>query len=127
MKRLHAAVFYMLVLVAVAYLVGPFVWLLGTSFMGEKEAQLGHWVPRAPTAANYAAFLAPDPKTAELGAATARKFVPAIGNSLIVAGWVRPGPRMAGLPFEVTIDPWSQRAAANVMPTPGRTPQSEIR
>jgi multiple sugar transport system permease protein len=88
MKKLRAAAFYLLVLVSVAYLIGPFVWLVGTSLMGEKEAQLGHWVPRRPTAVNYRAFLAPDPKTAELGAATARKFVPAIGNSLIVAGWV---------------------------------------
>jgi multiple sugar transport system permease protein len=56
--------------------------------MGEREAPLGRWLPREPTAANYSAFLTPDPRTAELGAATARKFIPAMGNSLVVAAWV---------------------------------------
>jgi multiple sugar transport system permease protein len=88
MRSLRSFAFRGLVLLSLAYLTGPFLWLLGTSFMNEKEAQVGRWVPRAPTLANYAAFLAPDPKTAELGLATARKFVPGIGNSLVVAGWV---------------------------------------
>src|SRR5947209_5959474 len=88
MKNLKRTLFLLLVLLTAVYLVGPFMWLVGTSFMDEKEAQLGHWLPRRVTMANYRAFLAPDPKTAELGAATARKFVPGIGNSLVVAGWV---------------------------------------
>lgn len=88
MRRLRAAAFTLLVLVSIGYLVGPFLWLLGTSFMNEKEVQVGRWVPREPTLANYAAFLAPDRQTAELGLATARKFVPSIGNSLLVAAWV---------------------------------------
>lgn len=81
---------YAAVVVAVAYLIAPFVWLLGQSLMTEAESgQAARWLPRKGwTVANYRAYLAPDPKTAELGAATARSFTPAMGNSFIIASCV---------------------------------------
>jgi multiple sugar transport system permease protein len=74
-----------LLLLAVGYLAGPFVWLVGASFMTEKEQQEVRWFPRRPVLANYRAYLAPDPRDADIGFATARSFGPAMVNTLVIA------------------------------------------
>jgi multiple sugar transport system permease protein len=74
-----------LILLAVAYLAGPFIWLMGASLMTEKEHQQARWFPRHPVVANYRAYLRPDPRDADIGMATARSFGPAMANMLVIA------------------------------------------
>ena len=85
---LKRIILYVLVVVALLYIVTPFAWIATVSIMHEREANVGHWIPREPTGANYAMYLAPDSDGAEVGVATARKFPRAIANSFIIATMV---------------------------------------
>ena len=79
---------YGLVLLAAAYLVTPFLWVVAASFKPGAEAVQAHWIPRQPTLDNYALYLHAAGNSAEIGAATARQFPRALGNSLLIAGTV---------------------------------------
>lgn len=93
----HTAITYLLALLASAYLIAPFLWLVGASLTSEKESTLGRLFPRKPTGAAYQAYspIAPpdtpaDPAKARdtsvaLGLETARGFLPAIANSAVIA------------------------------------------
>lgn len=85
---LKRALLYGLVLVAVLYIVTPFVYMVTTSFMEQREAGKAHWIPRHPTLKNYRAYVAPDPEIRDVGYATARDFFPSVVNSLIIAAVV---------------------------------------
>ena len=78
---------YVLALLAVGYLVTPFVWLVGASFMSEKEVTAGRWFPRKPVLSNYRTYAAAT-TSKDVGDATARSFLPALRNSIGVAVFV---------------------------------------
>jgi len=90
MRPTRPLVLYGGALVAAAYLVAPFLWLLLTSLMTEAEALSvpPHWIPEAPTLANYAFFLRPTGQEALLAAGAALNFPRAMLNSAIVASSV---------------------------------------
>jgi len=79
---------YLLVLLVTLYIVTPFLWVVFVSFMQEREANLGHWIPREPTTENYSMYFDLEGRTAQVGAATARQFPRAIANSLIIGFFV---------------------------------------
>ena len=80
----HRIAIYFCALLATVYLVLPFAWVVAVSFMPEREASQGHWVPKDPTTANYSLYFQVDSRQADIGAAIARQFPRAIGNSLII-------------------------------------------
>jgi multiple sugar transport system permease protein len=94
---LHSLLVHGLAVLACLYLVAPFVWLVGVSFSTEREYVQGRLLPSRPTAANYAAYSPGrgadpvlDPSKARdnalvSGLETARGFLPAIGNSILIA------------------------------------------
>ncbi|MFN3653633.1 MAG: carbohydrate ABC transporter permease [Armatimonadota bacterium] len=92
-SRWSALATYLLALLATAYLLAPFAWLVAASFSTESELSLGRLVPTRPTADAYAAFLpaaaAPAPEDARdgafLGQENARGFVPALMTSVLIA------------------------------------------
>jgi len=86
-----------------AYVLAPVAWLVSSSFQGEAEitSRPPHWIPRQPTAENFAAIFqardkkvtyetrrAGDPATGGYIPSTARNLIPSMWNSLIVAVWV---------------------------------------
>lgn len=85
---------YCLVILAVGYLLAPFIWLVGASLMTQREQVQGHWIPREPTLENYLVYVTPAPTefapgeerdtAVALGAATARSFGKGMRNSFIV-------------------------------------------
>jgi multiple sugar transport system permease protein len=95
-----AALTHALALLAVAYLVLPFLWLVGASLSTEREFTRGRVFPTRPSTQAYAAYAplpppAAPPRTGAardtalaLGLETARGFVPAMGNSLLIAACV---------------------------------------
>lgn len=97
-RLLHRAPVYLLALLACAYLVGPFLWLVGASLSSEAEFTRGRLWPHRPTAAAYRPYWPvrepePVPGTPRegglvLGVEIARAFVPAVGNSLLISGCV---------------------------------------
>jgi multiple sugar transport system permease protein len=92
---LATAATYVLALIACFYLVAPFLWLIGASLSTEREFTEGRAFPRHPTAQAYAAYSpmpppAPPPGQGRsmeiaIGLETARGFLPAIANSLLIA------------------------------------------
>jgi multiple sugar transport system permease protein len=88
---------YALVAAACLYLLAPFAWLLGASLSTEAEFSRGRVFPSRPTLEAYAAYLPAAADTAPppveeareggliLGLETARGFLPAIGNSILIA------------------------------------------
>ena len=81
-------ILYVLVLLAVMYIITPYLWVVLVSFMQEREAAQFHWIPREPTLDNYGMYFHVHGRSAEVGAATARQFPRAIANSLIIGGSV---------------------------------------
>ena len=82
MKRL---LLYLCVILATLYIITPFMWVVGASFMHEREVGQRHWIPRDPTLARYAIYFQIHSCEAEIGAAIARQFPRAIANSVIIA------------------------------------------
>lgn len=100
------------VLVLLAYVLGPIAWLVSSSVQSEREIASvpPHWIPDRPTLDNYRAIFAGgrepataagnapasapatararDPSSGGFVPSTAANFLPALGNSLIVAGLV---------------------------------------
>jgi multiple sugar transport system permease protein len=87
---------YGFALLAAAYLTLPFVWLLGASLSSEAEFTEGRLFPGRVVTDAYAAYvpaaLTPPPPPGDardtakvLGLETARGFLPAIGNSILIA------------------------------------------
>lgn len=87
MTRTRAFVLYGGALLAAAYLVGPFLWLVITSLMTEAEALSvpPHWIPQNPTLDNYLFFERPTGERALLAAGAAINLPKAMMNSSIVA------------------------------------------
>jgi multiple sugar transport system permease protein len=79
--------FYIVALVAFAFLLAPFGWLLLSSFMTNAEALSVpiHWWPQHPTLDNYVALLWPSGDTALAAGGAAAQFPRAVANSTIVA------------------------------------------
>ena len=85
---------YLLAILAVAYLTAPFVWLLGASFMTQREQVNGRWFPREPTLENYALYVLPPQEEftlgqerdtpLALGAGTAARFGRGMRNSFAI-------------------------------------------
>jgi multiple sugar transport system permease protein len=87
---------HLLALIAVLYLLAPFAWLVGASFSSEREYAQGRLFPTQPTLAAYEPYLpfkdflqppegeARDTKIL-VGLEIARSFLPALGNSLLIA------------------------------------------
>jgi multiple sugar transport system permease protein len=86
---------FWLAALASAYLLAPFLWLVGASLSSQTELLEGHLFPTRPTVEAYRAYSplpAPAPAGGEaretglvLGLETARGFLPAMGNSLLIA------------------------------------------
>jgi multiple sugar transport system permease protein len=87
-------------LVFLSYVLLPIGWLVSSSFQTEKEivSKPPHWIPRHPTAQNFAAIFDAgdkkvtyesrrmgDPATGGFIPSTARNLLPSMENSLIVA------------------------------------------
>ena len=70
-----------------AYFLAPFSWLVLTSFVSEQEAMSvpPHWIPAAPTLANYGTFVRPSGTRSIVGSRAAENTVPGIANSLAAA------------------------------------------
>lgn len=96
-SRSQSLLIHALALLACGYLVAPFLWLVGASLSSEKEFTRARLFPRRPTLAAYGAYspfrapeTAADPAHARdtdlaMGQETARGFLPAIGNSILIA------------------------------------------
>jgi multiple sugar transport system permease protein len=93
-----------------AYILAPMAWLVSSSFQSEHEivSKPPHWIPHAPTLQNFAAIFgakatgetgrAADPSSGSFIPSTAGNLLPAIGNSLIVAGAVVALNLLVGVP-----------------------------
>jgi multiple sugar transport system permease protein len=90
-------------LLFVCYVLAPIAWLVSSSFQSEHEiiSKPPHWIPRDPTLQNFAAIFAAkgkmvtyetrkagDPASGGFIPSTASDLLPAMRNSLIVAGAV---------------------------------------
>lgn len=55
MRRLRLAAVYAVLLLVTVFTMGPFLWMIGGSFMTQAEitGPEAHWIPRAPTLENY--------------------------------------------------------------------------
>jgi len=86
-----------------AYVLGPVCWMVSSSLQSEAEITSvpPHWIPDRPTARNFLAIVErpaetvtyetrakADPSSGGYIPSTARNLLPAMGNSLIVAGAV---------------------------------------
>ena len=85
------------------YLLAPMAWLVSSSLQSESEivSKPPHWIPHAPTAANFAAIFTSheravtyetrrgkDPASGGYIPSTAKNLLPSLGNSFIVASAV---------------------------------------
>jgi multiple sugar transport system permease protein len=85
------------------YVLAPIAWLVSSSFQSEREiiSKPPHWIPQPPTLNNFAAIFttrdktvtyetrkAADPSSSGFIPSTAGNLIPAMVNSLIVAGAV---------------------------------------
>lgn len=89
------------VVLLLAYVLGPIAWLVSSSMQSEREivSVPPHWIPDAPTLDNYRAIFAAgagtaaaapagarrDPSSGGFIPSTAANFLPALGNSVVVA------------------------------------------
>ncbi len=86
-KALFRLTLYVCALLAAFYLIAPFLWLVMSSFMYEREAISvpPHWIPDTPTLDHYYAYLFPSKTEANVGAAVARVYRYGLANSFIIA------------------------------------------
>jgi multiple sugar transport system permease protein len=98
MRHGSSALTYLLALLACGYLLAPFAWLVGASLSSEKEfTDQARIFPAKPTFQAYAPYSplqGPEPMLSPgeardtrlaLGLEIARGFVPAVGNSILIA------------------------------------------
>jgi multiple sugar transport system permease protein len=98
----RAGAIFVFSLMLVAYTIGPFIWLLSSSFQSEAEITSvpPHWIPHEPTLDNYAAIVNPQSRVITYETRrqahdmskgvgfvpeTAKNVLPALRNSLVVA------------------------------------------
>jgi multiple sugar transport system permease protein len=89
--------------VFLGYVLAPIAWLVSSSFQSEREiiSKPPHWIPQPPTLSNFSAIFtardrtvtyesrkAADPSSGGFIPSTASNLIPAMINSLIVAGVV---------------------------------------
>jgi multiple sugar transport system permease protein len=86
-ERRHTALLMLGGTLVALYVLAPFIWLVLTSLMHERDALTvpPQWIPKDPTLDNYLSFFNPAGTRAVVGSRAAEQTLPSMGNSMIAA------------------------------------------